>query len=229
MIDTVVLCGGFGKRLRSTIKDRPKPMADFNGEPFLDLLMDYIHKHGFGRFILCAGYKGEFIENYYRGKDKSYEVIVSTEPEPLGTAGALKIAEKHIKSKLFLVVNGDSICKIDFQNLMDSHIQNNAMSTVVLVSMGLQGDYGLIKLEKNNEISVFHDKKCENNSDIVSAGIYLFNRKLLNEIPEKKNVSLEYDILPKFVGRGLYGYYSRQKLFDIGTPERLEFARQNLI
>jgi len=85
-IDAVVLCGGLGTRLKKVVSDRPKPMADINGRPFLELLLGSIAKFGFRRFVLCAGYMADSITDFFASKRLPFEVVVSRESRPLGTA-----------------------------------------------------------------------------------------------------------------------------------------------
>jgi len=114
-IDVAILCGGLGTRLKNVINDRPKSMAEINGTPFLDLLIDHIAKFGFKHFILCTGHMGETIENRYAGKKPAINIEISREIQPLGTGGALKNGSQLITSNPFLVVNGDSFCAVDLK------------------------------------------------------------------------------------------------------------------
>ncbi len=225
-IDAVVLCGGLGTRLAQTVKDRPKPMAEIEGRPFLDLIIDYLHASGICRFILCSGYKSEFIEHYYKneeGSEKSY--IFSVEGTPLGTAGAVKNAEAHIKSDPFLVLNGDSFCNVPLNAFYDSFVEKNAVLAAALTQIDDAGDYGSISLNADQEITSF-DEKSAQSAGRVNAGIYLFSKDALKSIEPNKKLSLEYDIFPKFAKKGMYGFSVEEPLYDIGTPERLEAAKK---
>src|SRR3989338_10010306 len=107
-IDAVILCGGLGTRLRSVIGESPKPMAEFGHEPFLNIILKDLRDQGFQMAILCAGYKGDRIAEYYRQHDMGLETIVSIEPRPLGTGGAIQYAKAWIGSEPVLVLNGGS-------------------------------------------------------------------------------------------------------------------------
>jgi NDP-sugar pyrophosphorylase family protein len=98
-LDVVVLCGGKGARLQKIVNDRPKPMADIGGRPFLDLLIGYLARYGFKRFILCAGYKGNIIKRHYLDPAGKLDISVLCENKPLGTAGAVKNAQGAVKSR----------------------------------------------------------------------------------------------------------------------------------
>lgn len=228
-LDAVILCGGLGTRLQSVLKDKPKPMADFNNRPFLDLLIDYVGSFGFKSFVLCAGYKGDLVKEYFEKKDDGKTYIISQETSPLGTAGAIKHAQPLIKSDVFLVMNGDSFCNIDLASFMNFHCSKNSLASVALATMEDARDYGGVTLRENDEIISFDEKMDTPSSAWVNAGIYIFNKKVLNHIPGNKKVSLEQEVFPSLTGKGLFGFTTQSQLLDIGTPERLERARQLLI
>ena len=129
--DVLILCGGKGRRIQSIAKGRPKSMIDINGMPFMDILIDYIDSFGFKRVILCISYRGGFIKKYYSGRKNRLEIVFSEEKELLGTGGAVKNAGPFIKSLQFLVLNGDSFCRIDLQDFLRFHIEKNAGCSMV--------------------------------------------------------------------------------------------------
>lgn len=222
--DVVILCGGFGNRLRGIINNRPKVMAEINGRPFIDILIDYILGYKFKRFILCVGYMKEFIKEYYEKKNKSLTVLFSEEKELLGTAGAIKNAEYLIKSNPFLTLNGDSFCNIDLGSFMDFHISKEASASIALVPPEKDADYGVVILDNNQRIVSFNEKTRTDTDSFISAGIYLFNRDILKFIPTNINYSLEYNLFPSIIDKGVYGHVTEGKLIDIGTPERYKMA-----
>lgn len=212
-IDVVILCGGKGERLRTVVTDRPKPMAEINGKPFLDLLIDYTASFGFLKFILCAGYLGNQIEQYYSGKS----VIISREEIPLGTGGAIKNASCHIESTPFMVMNGDSYCPINFKDFVNDYSRKNAHYEIVLTQPDDRKDVGLVEINQRLEVTSF-------TGTLPNAGIYLLDNNMLNRIPDGQ-CSLESDILPTLIGKYFYGYLTSETCYDIGTPERLNYAK----
>lgn len=227
--DVVILCGGLGTRLRRVIHDRPKPMAEINKRPFLDILINYMISHGFVRFILCTGYLGSAIKNYYEDKDIPVTLLFSGEEEALGTGGAIKNSETFIQSEVFLVMNGDSFCKLSINDFFYFHTLKKAFASVALVFQEKSSDCGVIKLNSTNQITGFHEKIEMNKSGFVNAGIYLFNREVLSLIPGNKKYSLEFDLFPKLIdNKPVYGFATNQQFVDIGTPERYELAKEIL-
>jgi NDP-sugar pyrophosphorylase family protein len=224
--DAVILCGGLGTRLAQTIKDRPKPMAEIEGRPFLDLIIDYLYASGVRRFILCSGYKSEFIERYYQNEtDSDRTYTFSVEAMPLGTAGAVKNAESHIKSDPFFVLNGDSFCNVPLNTFYNFHVEKKAVLSAALTRIDNAGDYGSITLNADQKITSF-DEKSAQSAGRVNAGIYLFSKSVLNNIEANKKLSLEYDTFPKYAKKGMYGFSVEEPLYDIGTPDRLEAAKK---
>ena len=94
--DVVILCGGAGTRLSAVVADRPKPMAEMNQRPFLDILIDYFAAFGLKRFILCAGHMSQVIKDHYSKKEGSLKFIISEEKTPLGTAGGASKKHKNL-------------------------------------------------------------------------------------------------------------------------------------
>jgi len=219
-IDIVILTGGQGNRLREVINDRPKTMAEIDHQPFLDILIDYISSYGFKRFILCTGYMASNIEKYYNDKKTDKEILFSREDNPLGTGGAIKNAQKLIQSNLFLVVNGDSFCPINFLDFFNFHNDNNALVSMVIVESKENRNSGSVVLDKSQKIIQFREKKQSGEKKtFTNAGIYFFKKDIFSLIPPRINYSLEYSLFPKLVNREFYGYITLKKLIDIGTPK----------
>ena len=227
-IDTVILCGGLGTRLKDLTKDLPKPMVDIHGQPFLDILINYASSFGLKRFILCSGYKAEVISKYYSEKRDDIEYVFSKEEFPLGTGGALVNATNLIRSKVFLGLNGDSICQVNLKNFYNFHLSKKAKASVALTSADDPGDYGCIAINENHEIIQFNEKSTfKPGGNLINTGIYLIDRDLIKSFPSNKKLSLEYDIFPEFTKKTLHGYIDNAQLFDIGTPERLNKLKEH--
>lgn len=224
-ITTLILCGGLGIRLRKVINDRQKCMAEINERPFLDFLIDYLSGYGIKKVIFCIGYMADTVKQYYKDRLK-IKVLFSEEIFPLGTAGAIKNAENLIESNPFLVMNGDSICKIDLRDFFISHIRKNAQASIALTNTKNTNHKGLVKLDGSGKILGFYEKiekdtKLKNNY-FVNAGIYIFDKKILSKIPKDRKYSLEYNLFPNL--DRCYGYLTNEKLVDIGTPRGFKEA-----
>lgn len=229
--DVMILCGGLGTRLRS-VTDTPKTMVPVMGRPLLDMVVEHLQSCGLKRFIFCTGYKGDVIEEYFtsslRVRQRSVAdeaslptYLFSEEKEPLGTAGALKLAEPLVRSKTVIALNGDSYCAMDYQALLAFHHSKKAAATLAVRPAEGRVDGGYVTLDGQSQIVNFAEKNAAA-SRFLSMGIYAFKRQVLDMIPSARKVSLEVDVFPSLAGKGCYAYQTREPLYDIGTPERLE-------
>lgn len=219
-MQTLILCGGLGTRLRPLVNDRPKSMAPVAGRPFIEYLLLQLRQYGFRDIILCVGYQAGCVKDYF-GSGEPWQVRLrySEEREPLGTAGALKLAEPLIASTQALVLNGDSLFAIDLQRLAQYHEQKRALATVALASLKNTQRYGSVEVNAQGEVVRFLEK-AEQRSGWINGGIYLFRRDLFEHIPFGQRLSLEQDIFPLLIGTGFYGLaFSGSYLVDIGVPE----------
>ena len=219
--DLVVLCGGLGTRLRPAVSDRPKALAMIDGRPFLDFILDHFARHGIARIILCTGYLGDCIDEHCAGSQHPYELVISHEPSPMGTAGAVKEAEGLIRSDPFMVVNGDSLIDVDPNELLEFHAVKQGWASIVLASADARHDVGVVTLDHHGQVTAFAEKRPGAASPYHNAGLYVFRRAVLTEIAERRPLSIELDVLPALLSRGVFGFVSDAPLYDIGTPERL--------
>ncbi len=224
-VDAVILCGGLGSRLAGVVNDRPKPMAQMGQRPFLDILIDYFSHFGLRRFVLCTGHRSQFIREYYERRDDSLEFVISDEPSPLGTAGAVKNAEALIRSNPFLVANGDSFCPADLAGFYDFHLAKRAAMSMAVVEAQNRNDAGLVAIDDCQRIVGFEEKGSRRHGCCVNAGVYLFQREILSLIPPNTKYSLEYDLFPKLVAQRAFAFAVSRPLIDIGTAERYESAK----
>ena len=227
-IDVVILCGGLGKRLRPAVHGRPKPMAEIDRHPFLEILIDYVRNFGFQRFILCTGYMGRVIKRHFKRKKNVDEILFSEERKELGTAGAIKNAETLIKSSTFLAMNGDSFCEMDLRKFVRFHKRKRALISVALTDDLTEAhDCGTVVLDGFKRVVSFNEKRSSKNKNfLVSTGIYAMDKKMLRKIPPDGYFSLEIDLFPEIVDRGFYGYKTQGAFIDIGTPARYKLAKE---
>lgn len=224
--DVVILCGGLGTRLRATIGEQQKTMADVGGRPFLDTLLEYLAGQGFRRAILCTGYQGEKISEYYRAGKFGMTIFCSPEKEPLGTGGAFKNAEKFIQSDPFVAMNGDSVCHLDYQSLVAAHHKRQADMTLAVVKVPNRAEYGAITIDGDGRIQGFEEKNSSASGEgFINTGIYCLNKEALSWMPAQK-FSIEKDFFPKHLDKKVYAFEFPGEFLDIGTPERFAKANQ---
>jgi len=224
-VQTLILAGGLGTRLSKILNDKPKPMAPVAGRPFLEYLILQLKKYGLTDIVLCTGYLGEQVQGYFGNGDRwGVHISYSQEKEPLGTGGAIKLAEKLVQRENFVVMNGDSFLDVNLNGLITYHLEREALATMALVKVEDPTRYGTVEINEKGEIGK------SSGSKFVNGGIYVFNRKVFDYIPESK-VSLEKEVFPKLIGKGFYGMSTKGFFIDIGVPEdykRLE-ANPNVL
>lgn len=225
-ITAVVLAGGLGTRLRSVVADRPKVLAEVHGRPFLALLLDHLVEAGIRTVVLCTGYRGEDVRSTFGKSYKSLTLLYSCESEPMGTAGALRKGLDLFKSDPVMVLNGDSISRADLFDFYRWHSSRPSAGTLVVSRKADTGRFGCIRFDQDGRILGFNEKAGTSEPGWVSAGVYLLSRRLLDLIAGEKTVSLEYDVFPIWVGKGLYAYRSGKAFWDIGTPESYAQAEE---
>ncbi len=223
-LSVLILAGGRGSRLRTAVSDRPKPMAEVNGRPFLDMIVGHASRCGLRHFVFCTGYMGDFIEAYYAQVAGPSRISFSRESRPLGTAGALKHAEHLIGSDPFIVMNGDSFCPVDLAAFYKFHKEKGAEVSMVVTRMKETGDYGTLVVSEAGRIAGYEEKTGQGTH--VSAGIYCMNKEILSRIPAHTAYSLERDVFPALLCSNSYAFAVSSDFMDIGTPERYREAKR---
>lgn len=232
-IDAIILAGGEGKRLRSIVNEIPKPLATVGGKPFLDILIEQLSEFNYiNSVVLAVGYKAEKIIERYKDCSKyNFNITFSIEEELLGTGGAIKKAIKHTKTKDILVLNGDSYTEVNIKDLIITHRNNEAKITIVLLEVEDVSRYGSVRVNSQNRILSFEEKKEYTGPGLINAGIYLIQKNIFSDIEENKVISFEKEVLPIFIRNfknNIYGYIVKGEFIDIGIPETYKIASKYL-
>ena len=224
--EAVILAGGLGTRLRSVIKDIPKPMADICGRPFLSYIFDFLCNQGIERAVLSVGYKWEVIKKYFGDKYKNLKLEYAVEDNPLGTGGGLKNALKYVYEEEVFVLNGDTFFDIDINLFYNLHKSKNSKLSIALKKMENTERYGVVEIDENNRIVSFLEKG-KRVSGFINGGIYLLNKNFFNALSPEGNFSLEKDFLERFYkDYEFYGFPFDGLFVDIGIPEDYEKAKK---
>lgn len=222
-----ILAGGTGTRLRSAYAEGPKVLAPVNGKPFLAYLLQQLYAAGFRDVVLCVGYKHQQIQDCIGdGSDVGLSITYSVEEDPLGTAGALRLAyELRSGAPCFFALNGDSFLQLDYMAMLQSHIASSAAATVALVCVDDTSRYGAVHTDERGRVSSFSEKSAASQIGLINAGAYIFTSEVLKQIPQGRPVSLEREVLPRLVALGLNGFTSGSYFIDIGVPEDFRRAQ----
>ncbi len=226
MITAVILAGGLGTRLRPVIGDRPKVLAPVSGRPFLAYLLDQLATAGMRKVVLCTGHLGEQIRATFGDSYGGLELRYSHENKPLDTAGALRLALPLLDTDPVLVMNGDSYCQVSLDAFLRWHDERQALASLLLTYVDDTGRYGRVVVDEEGAVRSFEEKSSSGNPGFINAGIYLLSQEVLKSIPAHRAVSLEHEVFPSWIGRGLYGYTGGGVFLDIGTPESYAAAQR---
>ena len=179
----VLMVGGLGTRLRPLTEYTPKPMLKVGNRPILETIIINLKKYGFSNIILSVNYKSEIIEDYFKdGSEFSVNIEYIHENKRMGTAGALSLIQDKL-TEPFFVMNGDLLTNINFENMMEYHLSNNAVATMGVREYDFQVPYGVVKTEGINILSI-EEKPIH--QFFVSGGIYILSPQVLKYIPKDK-------------------------------------------
>jgi len=201
-------------------------MVEVRGRPFLEwLLLRLAQRDGIRRVILATGHLGEIIEQHFGPQPWcGVHISFSHESKPLGTGGALRLAASHAQSANLLVLNGDTYCDYDSTRLFELHLANMAAATLWLSTVTDSTRFGNVAVDVDGRITGFREKTPTQGRQLASAGAYLMRRDVIATIQPDRAVSLELEVFPSLVRRGLYGVVGSGPFVDIGTPESLKSA-----
>ena len=229
-IDIFVIAGGLGTRISPVLGATPKLLAPISGRPYLAYLLDWLRRFGAKRIVLGLGHQAQAVVDFL-DRDKStaagLDVVRVIEPQPLGTAGAVRFARGQLRSDPVLIMNGDSFVDADLCALVTRHRGAAAKATVLCVEVDDAGRYGRVEIGGDGRIASFIEKDLNfHGASPVSAGVYLFSAALLDEIAAASAASLERDVFAAAPAGSLAALAGRFAFIDIGTPESLKAAER---
>jgi mannose-1-phosphate guanylyltransferase len=220
-VQALILVGGEGTRLRPLTSLVPKPVVPLVDRPFIVHMLQWLRAHGVLDVILACGFEPAQVRDAIGdGSGLGMQVRYLVEPEPRGTAGALKFAADLLDER-FLMLNGDVLTDIDLTAQLAQHDATGAKGTLALAPVDDPSAYGLVRLHPDHAVREFVVKPRPDQIDtnLISAGAYVLERSVLDLIAPDRNVSIEREIWPLLVGDGLYGYPAPDAYWlDIGTP-----------
>ena len=225
-MEAVILCGGLGTRLREETEFKPKPMVEIGGRPILWHILRRYHRFGVRRFILCLGYKGEAIRDYFlnyrmrqcdvtvclrdhrvevHGEDptEDWEIVLADTGDGTMTGGRIKRAMKHVRGPRFFATYGDGVADIDVGALLAAHRGGGRLATVTAVHPSSR--YGEIDVA-HGEVRTFSEKP-QVNDGWINGGFFVFERGAFDAVSDDPGVILETDVLPRLAAAGQLSAY----------------------
>ncbi len=229
-IDTVVLAGGLGTRIRDALGDTPKLLAPIGDAPFLDTIVNRLKHFGARRLILGLGHLADKVVSHLDAHPPDgIDIVTMIEPEPLGTAGALRFLAPHIETDPVLVMNGDSFFDSDLCDFVQAHEKSGMIASILCAQVEDTAPYGRVSISPEGQLEAFLEKDPDRaGPGIINAGVYLFSDPMMKRIANMEGPSLETDVFEAVAPGTLHAVTSNGAFIDIGTPEDLARAAEVL-
>lgn len=228
MMQAVIMAGGKGTRLAALTKDEiPKPMVPVAGKPLLLWQVERLKENEITDIIMVIGHLGDKIKEYFGDGEKfGVSIRYFEETEPLGTAGSFYYLKDMIHGDRFVMMSGDLFFDIDFQRMIRFHEEKGAVATLFVHPNGHPFDSDLLVLDKDDKITAFDSKHNVRDywyKNCVNAGIFVFEKKICDYVPEPVKRNLENDVIKGMLeaGEPIYGYCSPEYVKDVGTVDRV--------
>jgi mannose-1-phosphate guanylyltransferase len=224
----VILAGGLGTRLRPLTYTIPKALVPLCGKPLISHIVDAMPSW-VDTVLIAVNYKKDALESYFEELTLPRKIILIEESTPLGTGGAIKNVSDHLDDT-FVAFNGDVLSSIDMGSMVRFHRSSGGIGTISLWEVSDPSAFGVVALESDNRIRTFQEKpvKGEELSNLINAGVYVFEPDILENI-EEGAVSLERQVFPRVLDRGIYGYKFEGYWADCGTRESFLRAQRILM
>jgi NDP-sugar pyrophosphorylase family protein len=237
----VIIAGGLGTRLRPLTYNVPKPIVPVANRPFILHQIELLKQHGIKEIILSLHYlMGEIKAALGDGRKYGVKLYYSHETHPLGTAGAVKNAEKYFDNDPLLIFNGDILTDINLTQVIAFHKKNKARATLTLTRVADPTAYGLIITDKHGIVKSFVEKPSWEqvanfakigSADTINAGIYIIDPKVFRSVPAETEYSFERQLFPGLLAKGelVCGYVSDRYWIDIGKPAQYRQAHEAIL
>ena len=221
----LLLAGGLGTRLRPLTYTRPKHLLPIANRAHIDHVLDLLKRHGINEVVLLTSYlAAAFEDTMRRAGAERVAFEVTHEPEPLGTAGALKNAQSLLGEETFLALNADVLTAADLTGLVSFHRHNGAELTILLTPVDDPSAFGIVPTDDGGRVTGFVEKPepGEATTNLINAGVYVMEPSVLERIPAGEVWSAERQLFPELVeaGADVYGRPTESYWMDIGTPAK---------
>ena len=230
----VVMAGGEGSRLRPLTSRRPKPLAPIVNKPVMEHIVDLLRTHGVSEVVATLHYLADEIESYF-GDGSGFGVAMHyvVEDTPLGTAGAVKLAEHLLRDEPFLVISGDALTDLDLTALVADHRRTGAPATIAVQRVPTPLEFGVVITDERDRITRFLEKPSwgEIFSDTINTGIYMLDPSVFDYMERGKNYDFSRDIFPRMLHEGkiVKGFITEDYWTDIGNLQQYQQANYDAL
>jgi len=228
----VIMAGGFGTRIQPLTSSMPKPMIPLFNRPIMLHIVELLKKHDITDLVMLLYHQPDVIKKFFRdGSDFGVKITYVTPLQDMGTAGAVKAAEKYLDER-FLVISGDLLTDFNLKKVVDFHHDNKAMATITLTSVKDPLQFGVVITDKEKRITQFLEKPGwgEVISDTINTGIYVLEPEIFKYIPEGENFDFSQNLFPQMLTNNdaLFGLPVRGYWRDIGNTDSYREAYHDI-
>lgn len=228
----VIMAGGFGTRIQPLTSSIPKPMIPLLNRPIMLHIVELLKKYEITDLVMLLYHQPAVIKNFFRdGTDFGVRITYVTPLQDMGTAGAVKCAEKYLDER-FIVISGDLLTDFNLQKVIDFHDEKKALATITLTSVKDPLQFGVVVTDKEKRISQFLEKPGwgEVISDTINTGIYVLEPEIFSHIPAEENYDFSQDLFPKLLEKQqpLFGYTAKGYWRDIGNTDSYREAHHDI-
>jgi len=223
----LLMAGGFGKRLTPITNDIPKPLLKVGAKPILENIIEEFIDAGFHNFYISTHYKADMVQEYFGdGSDWGVSIQYVYEEKPLGTAGSLGLLPSDLPKLPILVMNGDLLTKLDFEKLLNFHLQEGADATMCVREYDFQVPYGVINNDGKYVTSI---EEKPTHRFFINAGIYVLNPSILDSIDGKSYMDMPQLLERKIKDSNKVNMFPVHEYWlDIGQTEQLHQAQKDV-
>jgi mannose-1-phosphate guanylyltransferase len=223
-----LLAAGRGTRLQPVTFHTPKCLVPINGRPLLEYWFDLLERYGVQDILINTSHLAGKVRHYTDNHARHFMIKHSHEKSLLGSGGTIKRNWDYVRDEnCFFVLYADNLTNINLQKMLAFHNSHKKDFTLTLVRVPNPGECGIVELGRDSSVVSFMEKPEKPVSDLAFAGIMLCSRELKHFFPRKKVFDLGYDVLPKLAGKAA-GYVMPEYLLDIGTPDKLIQAEEDI-
>ncbi len=228
----VIMAGGFGSRIQPLTSNIPKPMIPLMNRPIMLHIVELLKKYQISDLVMLLYHQPHVIKNFFRdGADFGVKITYVTPLEDMGTAGAVKCAEKFLDER-FLIISGDLLTDFNLKKVIDFHEDNKAMATITLTSVKDPLQFGVVITDKSRRITQFLEKPGwgEVISDTINTGIYVLEPEIFKYIPAGENFDFSQDLFPLLLKNkeALFGFPAKGYWRDIGNTDSYREAHHDI-
>lgn len=223
----VILAGGVGTKLRPYTYEIPKSLLPIKGKPLLQYLIENLKNSQITEIIICIGYLGDKIKEYFGdGQKWGIKISYSAEKSPRQTGGALACIKKQLVNQSFLVVYGDIVTNLQLSDLLTFHQEHKPLATIALTTVPHPQDFGQLQLHGIKLVKFYQTGQSKNvKSNLVNCGIYIFEPGIFDFFPKNKESFLLEDVIEELIKKKkVNGFVFEEQWFDVGNPKNYEAA-----